>query len=188
MVLNIKNRKEYVVISVSRLVEKNGLADLIRAIPLVKNRIRLEIVGSGPLKNKLKALAEQLGIEGRVIFQGEVAHNEVLDILKNVDVFVRPSLSEGLGTAFIEAMAAGLPVIGTPVGGITDLITNDETGVLCTPGDVQGIADAIDKILDDQSFAKKISCAGQKFVNNLEWGNIASKYGNIYREYFQRSS
>lgn len=173
--------EEKVIITVSRLVEKNGIADLIKAAALMKRKARLIIVGSGPLKNDLESLVRQLNMASRVIFFGTVAHEQLPEILKSADVFVRPSLSEGLGTAFLEAMVAGLPVIGTPAGGITDFIIHGETGILCVPENVQEIANAIDEVLGDSSFAERISRNGRELVRKLyTWERIASMYRNIY--------
>ncbi len=113
------------VITTSRLVPKNGVDILIRAIAIIKSEIinlKLMIIGDGPEKKNLKRLARELNVDDIVEFVGEVTPDEISTYLSRADVFVRPSRSEGLGISFLEAMACGLPVIGTPVGGIPDFL------------------------------------------------------------------
>jgi len=83
---------------------------------------KLIIIGSGELEDSLKSLADRLDLGQNVIFLGDINHDDLPRYLSVGDVFVRHSLSEGLGNAFLEAMACGIPVIGTPVGGIVDFI------------------------------------------------------------------
>src|SRR3989344_80630 len=118
-------QNRFTVISVSRLVPKNGIDVLIRAAKELKSIIPnslflIRIVGGGQNEQKLRQLSKELGVEDLVEFVGEVPSEEVPQYLAKADIFVRPSRSEGLGTAFLEAMAAGLPIVGTPVGGIPD--------------------------------------------------------------------
>ena len=111
-----------VVITTSRLVKKNGVGDLIKAMQYLPENIKLLIIGSGHLEGSLKFKVESLKLKNRVQFLGFVPHNELLKYLHASDIFCRPSLSEGLGISFLEAMAAGLPVVATPVGGIKDFL------------------------------------------------------------------
>ena len=99
----------------------------------------------------------------------------------NADIFVRSSLSEGLGTAFLEAMAVGLPVIGTPVGGIPDIIKDGQTGLICQAGDPKDIADKIKTLLNDLGLRKRLSENGCRMVSEkYSWGQIASQFSTIY--------
>ncbi|HZZ99704.1 MAG TPA: glycosyltransferase, partial [Candidatus Paceibacterota bacterium] len=120
-----------IIISVSRLVEKNGIADLIRAFSKLRHgqEAKLVLVGSGPLESDLRRLAHELGVIDSVRFIGSVPYEKVPQYLAASDIFVRPSRSEGLGTAFLEAMACGLPIVGTDVGGIPDFLEDGETGL-----------------------------------------------------------
>src|SRR3989344_5399971 len=116
---------EKVIISASRLTSKNGIDILIEAFSILVNhwqggRYKLILAGDGPLKEKLSALAKELEVEDRISFLGTVTQEDLPRYFAISNVFVRPSRSEGLGSAFLEAMAGGLPVIATPVGGIID--------------------------------------------------------------------
>ncbi len=175
---------EKVVISISRLVEKNGLYDLIRGVAKVTHPIRLVLVGSGPLRDDLLGLARQQGIAERVIFWGTSQPEILPALLQSADIFARPSLSEGLGNAFLEAMASSLPVIGTPVGGIPDFLIDGQTGALCTPGDPDDIARVLAYLIEHPEYALKIAGQGFEFVSkNYTWDKIAGLMRTVYTRY-----
>lgn len=182
---------EKVIISVSRLVRKNGLDDLIRAAEILKYEHempehKLLLIGDGEDQVVLGGLADKLNVSDRVIFAGSVEHADLPKYLKISDVFVRPSRSEGLGTAFIEAMAAGVPVIGTPVGGIPDFLRNGKTGVFCRPNDPQSIADKIKAVLLNADLRERIvRNARELVIENYNWDEIANEYEKIYQKYLK---
>jgi len=120
------------------------------------------IVGDGALRGELEELAGWLNLSGRVFFLGERA--DVPAILKLMDVFVLPSTSEGLPNALMEAMAAGVPVVATNVGGVPELVTNGVTGRLVGPQDEQGMERAIAELLDDPGKASEMGRAGHDRV------------------------
>jgi glycosyltransferase involved in cell wall biosynthesis len=103
-------------------VHKNALDTVIRALALLPEAVHFLMVGNGPDKNALAKLADRLGVSARVHFHASVPIEKLPDYLKSCDIFIRPSRSEGMGNSFIEAMAAGLPVIGTQEGGIADFL------------------------------------------------------------------
>jgi glycosyltransferase involved in cell wall biosynthesis len=195
--LNIKEN-EKIIITISRLVEKNGIGDLIEAINLLKTTnyqlpTKLLIIGSGPLEKSLKLKVKNFrlsiehpkseSLQDRVLFLGNIPNDEVPKYLGIADVFVRPSLSEGLGNSFLEAMAAGVPIIGTPVGGIPDFLINGETGLFCKVKNPASIAQKITQILDDEILRQKIIVNGKKVVQEkYDWTNIAEKMRNIFNK------
>ena len=137
---------EVIVVHHGRLSHKNGLDLLIRALPSVPANVKLHLIGEGEDKEMLTALAKELGVSERVVFLGNRNHEHIAQAFLQSDMFCRPSRTEGLGNSFLEAMAAGLPTIGTPVGGIPDFLTS-ETGWLCKPEDPESIAEAINRML-----------------------------------------
>ena len=162
---------DIVLITTSRLVEKNGIGDLIEAMKFLPKNVRLQIIGTGHLESKLKNLATGLPVE----FIGSVFQNLIPKYLHNADIFVRPSLSEGLGSSFIEAMAAGLPVIATPVGGIPDFLIHEETGLFCELKNPESIALQVKKLVSDKLLREKIIENAQKLVKEkYDWNLIAS--------------
>jgi len=173
-----------IIITVSRLVKKNGIDDLIRAqglsLPWV---LKLLIIGTGPEEKKLKKLVKKLKLEDKVIFLGHISHQDLPRYLAMADVFVRPSLSEGLGSAFLEAMACGLPVIGTSVGGIPDFLKDGETGLFCQVKNPQSIAEKIQELLTNSQLRKRIITNGQKLVQEkYNWDRINQQMSQIYQK------
>lgn len=184
--------EDKVIMSASRPVYKNGLDLLIRAVALLSknldNKVKLVLVGDDPLfdksrKNKLKRIAEELGIESNVLFSGIISHADLPLYFNMSDVFVRPSRSEGLGNAFLEAMAAGLPVVGTNVGGIPDFLEDKKTGFFTTL-DPEDIASKIKFVLENSELKKQvISNASVLVKEKYDWDNIAEQFHNLYNKY-----
>lgn len=177
---------ERVIITVSRLVPKNGIGDLIKAVAVLSEKrkepiFKLLIIGDGEQKSDLLKLAGNLKIEDKVVFIGRINHSELPKYLKISDVFVRPSLSEGLGNAFLEAMAASTPVVGTRIGGIPDFLKDEDTGLFCKVGDPEDIAQKIEQLVFDDTLRKKVTHNGLKLVKEkYDWGIIAGEYAKLY--------
>jgi glycosyltransferase involved in cell wall biosynthesis len=155
----------FIVGSVGRLVLNKGFEYLLGAAKLVfqkTSNIKFIIIGSGFLENKLKNLSLKYGIEKNVILLG---HRRDLDkIYPIMDIFVLPSRDESLGNVSLEAMAFGKPVIASNVGGVPEVVLNDDTGFLVSSGDVRGIADKILLLLKDEHLRKKMGESGRKRV------------------------
>lgn len=188
------NKDDVIIITVSRLVKKNGLEDLIRAIKILEKfeikksegeswRIKMLIVGTGKLEKYLKRLVEKLDLRNMVLFLGNINHNELPAYLWASDIFCRPSLSEGFGNVFVEAMAASLPVIATPVGGIVDFLKDGETGLFCKIENPESIASSITRLLNDKDLYNKIVEDGLKMVREkYDWNIIAGEMRRIYEK------
>lgn len=190
--LGIKD-EEKVIVTVSRLVKKNGVEDLITAMKELKSiepqlKIKLLIIGKGKQEEYLKDLAKELGLENNVLFLGEIGHHDLPQYLWISDVFVRPSLSEGLGNAFLEAMAAGVPVIGTKVGGIPDFLVDPSTssgqtptGLFCEVQNPKSVAEKISILLKDENLRLRLIENGEKLVEEkYDWNKIAEEMKNIF--------
>jgi glycosyltransferase involved in cell wall biosynthesis len=144
--------------------------------------VRLLIAGSGELENTLKTLTKEKKLENRVNFLGTIDSVGVASYLKESDVFCRPSLSEGLGNVFLEAMAANVPVVATKVGGIPDFLRDNETGWFCEVKNPQSIADKIKYILDDKNQVEvnRVKNNAIKMVEEkYNWDSIAEKMKQI---------
>lgn len=184
--LKITDKKEKIIITVSRLVKKNGVGDLVDAFYILHTKYhipnaKLLIVGDGPLAESLKLKVKNLKLEDGVIFLGSISYEEIPDYLAQADVFVRPSLSEGLGNAFLEAMAAGIPIIGTSVGGIPDFIVDGETGLFCKSNDPKDVASKIHMVLSDEDLRNNLVFNGRKLVEKkYNWDKIAEQFERIY--------
>ena len=175
-------RKETVLVTTSRLVHKNAVDTVIRSLPLLPD-IRFRIYGTGPEEASLRALAKDLAVEERVEFCGQASHEELPDRLRDAGIFVRPSRSEGMGNAFIEAMAAGLPVIGTREGGIADFLFDGETGWVVQKNHPQQIAAAVQDILSHPQKRVQIVENAKKLVREkYDWDDIAERMHTLLQE------
>ncbi len=171
------------IIHTGRSVLKNALDDIIKALQYLPDNIKFLVVGGGSDDEKLKKLANDLGINDRVLFLGFFSHDQMVKYLKISDVFVRPSLSEGLGSSFLEAMAAGVPIIGTSVGGIPDFLFAGETGLFCEVKNPSSIAEKIKLILSDENLRQKLINNGRQLVEqNYDWNSIAQKMKDIFNK------
>ncbi|MBI2121761.1 MAG: glycosyltransferase family 4 protein [Candidatus Sungbacteria bacterium] len=184
-----KNLKQKIIITTSRLVYKNGIDTLIKAVAEVKKEIpdiQCHIIGDGPERTSYQLLVTSNRLETNVKFFGSVPHDEISKYLHGADVFVRPSRSEGMGNSFVEALAAGLPIIGTPVGGITDIIEDGKTGFFAKPDDADDLAQKIIYVLRHPEDAKQTIEGGRKMVEeSFSWDKIAASYGEIFSRFVQ---
>lgn len=168
-------------VTVSRLVHKNAIDDVIRALKFLPDNIHFRIYGSGPDEKKLKLLTTDYRLQSRVHFIGHIDHAELPRALGEADIFIRPSRSEGMGNSFIEAMAAELPVIATQEGGIADFLFDAKrnpdkptTGWAVDKNSPEQIADAVKEILANPEQAKKVVATARQFAyDNFDWNIIA---------------
>ena len=164
------------IIAIGRLIAKKGFADLIRACALLVERgrsFRCEIFGEGPLENQLRAQIEELGLQERIQLPGAKPQHELRARLGAASVFVLPSAPEidggmdNLPTVIMEAMATGLPVVSTTIGGIPEMVVENETGFLVQPDDGVALAGAIEKVTNDRLLAQRLGQAGYERAQNL---------------------
>lgn len=174
-----------ILVSTSRLVRKNGLDILIRslgALPAsLRPHVKLVLVGRGKEETFLRDLAKSEGLTNQIIFAGEKSYESLPQYLAVAEVFVRPSRSEGMGNSFIEAMAAGLPVIGTSVGGITDFLNDGVTGLVVEPERIDLLAQAIATFLGDRLLRQHCIANGRALVlERYGWTHIAEAYAEVF--------
>ncbi len=182
-ILNLKNREEKILITTSRLVKKNGVDDVIMAMRHLPDGVKFYIIGDGPERKNYELLVAEHKLRDRVRFFGYLPHEEIVKYLRNADIFIRPSLSEGMGNSFIEAMAAGIPVIGTPVGGIPDFLHDGETGLFCEVRAPKSIAEKVQILLENNELSQKIVSNAQKMVaEKYDWNLIVKKMKNIFNK------
>lgn len=167
---------------IGRLVANKGPQYLVRAAPdIVRTHpeVRVQIVGEGPLKNMLMRQVESRGIEDHVQFLGNV--RDVLPILQETTIFVRPSLTEGMSLAVLEAMACGLPVIASGVEGNAEIIDDQKTGFLVPPANSKSLVEAIVHLLNDRETAHETGRNARRKVEKLyDWQKIADLTLEVY--------
>ena len=175
---------EGVVISVGRLSPEKGHLNLIAAAPAVaaaRPHSRFLIVGDGPLRRELEEAARARGLGGRVMFLGE--RRDVHELLAASDVFVLPSLKEGLPLALLEAMAGRKPVIAAPVGEIPTVVAHGVSGLLIDPADAGTLARSISRLLGSPEEAAALAAEGYKRVREgYSAEAMVRRYVELYRE------
>lgn len=183
-----KKEGDIFLVTTSRLVHKNAVDDVIRALPQLPPNVSFLIYGIGPDEQTLKQLANELGVSSRARFMGQISHDQMPLMLAACDIFVRPSRSEGMGNSFLEAMAAGLPVIATQEGGIGDFLFDakrdpdkETTGWAVDRDAPEEIARAVHDILKDPSGARKVTDTARNMVlTTYDWKYIASAMRNLF--------
>jgi glycosyltransferase involved in cell wall biosynthesis len=169
-------------LAVARLVERKGLGELIRAFAqLERGRFELEIVGDGPDDRLLRDLAAGLGVAHEVRFVGSVDRAGVALRYREADLFTLPSSAEAFGNVFAEALASGLPIVGSTVGGIPELVEHGTNGLLVPPGDPHTLAQAISYLADDPQLRAEMSSRNRaKAEATLQWAQVTKRYLSIY--------
>lgn len=169
---------------IARLSQEKGHIYLVKAMQGVVQEFplaRLLIVGDGKMKQGLEGLRRELGLEKNIIFIPAV--NDTLEVLPAMDIFVLPSLKEGLGLSLMEAMACQIPVVGSDIGGIKSLIQDNVNGLLVKPADAEGIARAITGLLKDREKAAKLGRqAGLFAAENFREGRMVQQTERVYLE------
>ena len=183
--LNIKE-KEKVIITVSRLVKKKAIDDIIRAIPYLKFPVKFLVIGTGKELKKLQKLVNEIGVQDKVLFLGYISHKDLPKYLKISDVFIRPSLIEGLGNSFLEAMVASVPIIATPIEGIPDFLEDRKTGLSCQVRNPKDIAQKIELLLTNNDLRQKIISRAKKLIEQkYNWQVISEQMRDIYLTLFK---
>jgi len=162
-----------------RLAPQKDVGTLLEAFALLPAATQLLLVGDGPDRPALQRRAKDFG--GRVHVTGFIPHAAVPAVLAHVDLLVLPSLYEDLSSALIEAMAAGLPVVATRVGGTADLVRHGVNGLLAAPRDPAALAAAISQILADPAAAARMSAAARSTAAAHAWPDLARQVLEVYR-------
>lgn len=176
-----KRMGDVFLITTSRLVYKNAVDVCLRALPHLSANVRFIVLGMGPDEVALKKLAARLKVAERVSFVGHIAHAELPKYLKASDIFIRPSRSEGMGNSFVEAMAAGLPVIATQEGGIADFLFDEKrnpekpiTGFAVDKDSPEQIAGQVKNIMEHPEKVRTVVATAKVMVlEKYDWDIIA---------------
>lgn len=178
------NEDKRVVLTVARMDKLKGHKYLIEAAPLVPDAIFL-LAGDGPERAKMEEKAQELRVADRVVFLGN--RNDIPELLSACDVFILPSILEGLPLSILEAMSASKPVIATDIGGTNEIIIDGESGLLVPPGDSKALAEKIKLLLSDKSLAKRLAVAGkERVLREFSTEIMIERVTNIYRDIIER--
>ncbi len=157
------------IVSTTWLRKVKGVKYLVDACALLRKKnidFQCYIIGDGALKKEINKQINEMQLQKQVILIGSLPHNDVLAFLKNCHIFVLPSLSEGIAIAAMEAMALGLPTIVTNITGMPELVENEVNGLLVPPENPIAIAEAVEKLYNDQELQKKITKNGIQTIHD----------------------
>ena len=173
-----QEKKRLHLLCVSRLIKRKGIEYLIKAVAKLKGKVELTIVGEGKEERNLKRLALTLGVSLYVKFKGRVPHHTLKEIYQNSDLFVLPSLNEGMSNAVLEAMACGLPLILTSTGGTAELLSGN--GYVVRKKDVQSLVDKLKRFLANKELLVLMGQKSREIALKMSWSDVAQNYYQIY--------
>lgn len=169
-------------ICVSRLIERKGIQHVLEALTKVTVAVHLTIVGEGNYTEELRAQSHKLGVNDKVTFYGYCAREELVELYGKSDFFILPSMAESFGMVFVEAMSCELPVIGARVGGVPDIVS-EENGILVEAANVEHIQTAIETLANDPKLRQRMALANrQKVIDHYTWQSVADQYEATYHD------
>jgi len=171
-----KKNKKVVLISTGRLIKRKGYQYLIPAIKGLD--IKLQLIGDGNLKTELKKLANENKVD--VKFLGKKKHKDLIKDLQKADVFILPSLNEGMSNSILEAMACGLPIITTNTGGSKELIK--ENGFIVKKENIKELKNAVQNFIDNPRLIKQMGIKSRKIAEKMSWKEVAGGYMEVYEK------
>ena len=176
---------EIVILLARRLVEKNGVIVFAKAVTKLKELpIRIVFAGDGPERGKIENLLKTADMHDKAVFLGNIPNSTMPEIYRMADISVLPSFMEATSITGLESMACGLPLVGTTVGGIPSLITENNNGYLVPPSDPAALADAIRKLVKDSKLRHDMGLAArEKVINEFSWQTIAQRTIDIYKQH-----
>ena len=163
---------------IANLRPMKGHLDLVEAMRLVEHRPLIRLVGEGPERSRVEAAISAARLDPWFRLEGSVPN--AASHLGEVQFCVQPSTDEGLPNAVLEAMAAGLPVVSTRVGGIPDLIDDEVTGLLVAPGDPEALAAAVTRLVTDESLRLRLGAAARERARDFSWQACADRHVELY--------
>jgi glycosyltransferase involved in cell wall biosynthesis len=175
---------------VGRLVARKGVPTLLAAARRLAPTLglRVSVIGEGPERPALEAQVARDGLQDVVKLRGRVPSAELVRAYQESGVLVLPAVvdargdTEGLGVVLLEAMSCGTPVVASDIGGITDIVTQEETGLLVPPGDPAALASAIRRLATDAALWRRLAEAGRRrFREDFGWTAIARRWEEVYR-------
>jgi glycosyltransferase involved in cell wall biosynthesis len=168
------------ILCVARQYPRKHIADLLRAMPMVRRAVpqaRARIVGDGPQHARLRRLHAKLNLGDAAELLGEIPNDEeVARLYRRADVFCLPSVQEGFGIVFLEAMSSGLPVVATTAAAVPEVVPHGSAGLLVPPGDVEALAAALVDLLQDPARRAALGDFGRAYVRDYDWPVVAQTF------------
>jgi len=154
-----------------------AFAELRQALP----QARLTVAGTGPELQRLQALVAELGLDGQVRFSGRIDNADIPALYAGADVLLNPSTVDNMPISLLEALASGVPIVSTDVGGIPDMVTNDVDALLVPVGNAHRMAQRAIAVLNDPALAARLAEAGRRTAAAYAWPAVRGQWFEIYR-------
>ena len=181
----VENSEKFKILCVTRITPRKGIRYLIEAVKRLSQKsdnISLRIIGEGDEKEELQELVKSLGIQNKIEFTGLVPHEKLPPYFEESDVFVLPSLNEGMSNSMLEALASGLPLIATDTGGTRELVDDGINGYIIKMKNSQDIADKIDILIQNRDLRMKMGEESRRKAESMSWEKVAREYFDLYCE------
>lgn len=174
------------ILFIGRLIPRKGFQRVLQALPrlrqLTAKPFEVEVVGTGAAQSELDKLAEELGVSDLIHYIGAVSYDRLEKSYQYADIFVLTSLSEGMPSVILEAMACGLPIIASDVGGNNEIVHEGVNGFLIAGNDVDTIASRLAQLINDQVLRRQLGVAGRQFALDYDWSTIMDRYEKLYQQ------
>ncbi|HCL56793.1 MAG TPA: glycosyltransferase family 4 protein [Spirochaetia bacterium] len=172
----------FYLISIGRMVRRKGFEFLVKAMSFLPDKIKLLLIGDGPLENELKKLAVEIGVEKKISFLGRADEEKKFSYLKNSDLYVLSSIHEGYGIVLQEAMDVSLPIVSTNYGGQTDFLSDRNNAILIEPEDDRKIAKAVMELYKKSDFRKQMGENNKIKIEHFYITHIADEYIQLFEK------
>lgn len=184
------NRGQQLLVFAGRLIDAKGVSDLIQACSLLSlSRYQLAIIGSGPMQPELVSQVSRLNLTANVHFLGQLSHRSTIAVLKAADVCINPSLSEGLPTILLEAGLSGCAIVASNVGGTSEIVSHQSSGLLYPPGDNQALSACLALLLADPLLRQRLaSNARHSIISRFNWSAAYDQYQSLFHQYIPHDS
>lgn len=174
---------DFQIVVIAQLIERKGIQYLLEALSQIRQeggpRCAVHVCGTGPYEPMLRAKTAAFKLEDQVHFRGLLPHEDLAELLRRSDVFVLPSLQEGLPLSLLEAMATGLPVVATRVGGIPTVLRHGTDALLVDPADSQQLQKALATLIQDSELRRRLGANARDMAVQHGWGRVWADYARV---------
>lgn len=177
------DRVWHITLGASRITDRKGIRYLIEALDMLREKYRfsVKIIGDGNARERLETLVQEKRLGDQIAFIGRVPREETLPYYQAADVFVLPSLNEGMSNAMLEALACGLPILSTRTGGADELVKEGQNGLFIKPRDAKSIVQALETLIEDNDLRQRMGRESRSLAERMSWENVAKEYHAVYR-------
>ncbi len=182
---------EFTVAITRNLESIYGIEYAVRGIALLRGEganIRLQIAGSGPLSGELESLVTELGLADCVEFMGRLERDQVVRLYQQADAMLNPTLVDNMPNSVLEALACGVPVVSTSVGGVPFIVEHERTALLVPPRSPEAIADALRRLMNDAALQAALAEQGREEVARYSWSQVKPQWLSLYQSLAEKAA